>query len=452
MSASALPPPVVCSSLGLGRIRPTPRTRVRSYNRAMEPASLHAFMALGTALGLGLLVGLQRERGYARLAGIRTFPLITLLGTLSGLTVPAIGPWVVVAAALGVAASILVGAIERTKSRADEPEREVSVTTEFAIVLMFVVGVYLALGPASIAVVTAGLVAVLLHLKEALHTFARRVGEKDARAIAQFTLISLVILPVLPNETYGPYDVLNPRNIWLMVVLVVSISLAAYIARRLVGARAGVVLGGLLGGAISSTATTASYARQTGGRLISPAAACLAVLLASAVAYVRVIIELGVVAPDHLRTMAPPFAMMLGVLAIFSLLAVLTTGRETPAELEHRNPTELKAALIFGGLYALVILAVAAADDLLGDRGLYAVAVVSGLTDMDAVTLSTGRLVQGETLGVAQGWRVILLASMSNLLFKLAIAWGLGGRRVAWRLAIAYAFALAAGAALLVWW
>ncbi len=351
-----------------------------------------------------------------------------------------------------MAASILVGAIERTKGRDLDPDREIGLTTEFAIVLMFVVGVFLALGPHSVAVVTAGVVLVLLHMKDALHTFAGRIGEKDARAIAQFTLISLVILPVLPNETYGPYDVLNPRNIWLMVVLVVSISLAGYIARRIVGPRAGVILGGLLGGAISSTATTASYARQTGASLVGPNAACVALILASVVSYARVIVELGVVAPDNLADMAPPFAIMMAVLTLAAGVAILTTKREGAAETEHRNPTELKTALIFGAAYAAIILAVAAADDMFGDRGLYVVAVISGLHDMDAITLSTGRLVERGDLGLAVGWRAVLVASLSNLVFKLAIAWALGGRSLAWRLALATAAGLAAGVALLIWW
>jgi len=217
-----------------------------------------AFQTLAISLGLGLLVGTQRERVEAPLAGVRTFALITLLGTLSGMLASALGGWVVVAGVIGVAITVAMGnALFLREGRADT-----GITTEIAILLMYAVGAYLVFGHRSVAVVIGGGVAVLLHAKPIMHGFVKRLGETDMHMMMQFVLISLVILPVLPDRFYGPYDVLNPREIWWMVVLVVAISLAGYVTLKLYGERAGHILAGLIGGLVSSTATTVSFARR----------------------------------------------------------------------------------------------------------------------------------------------------------------------------------------------
>ena len=170
---------------------------------------------------------------------------------------------------------------------------------------MYALGAYAVLGHRAVAVALGGTVAVLLHFKAELHGAVNRLGDGDLRAIMQFVLLALVVLPVLPDATFGPYAVFNPREMWLMAVLIVGLSLAGYIALKFFGERAGIVAGGLLGGLISSTATTVSWSRLTRGRPETARAAALVIVIASTVVYGRVLAEIAAVAPAFLPRGGP---------------------------------------------------------------------------------------------------------------------------------------------------
>jgi uncharacterized membrane protein (DUF4010 family) len=406
------------------------------------------FLQLAVALGLGLLVGLQRERMDSAIAGIRTFALITLFGAVAAHLGQVFGGWVVAAGMVVAAGFVVSGNFARLAKGEADPGQ----TTEFTAVLMYGVGVWVVVGSMAVAVALGGTVAVLLHLKEPLHRFVGRMGEGDLKAIMQFVLIALVILPVLPDRTFGPYDVLNPYQIWWMVVLIVGLSLAGYVAFKLVGANAGAVLSGLLGGVISSTATTVTYSRRAKEDPESSRLAALIVMIASAVVFGRVLVEIAVVARDRFPELAPPLAAMLGVTLALSLALWIGARRDPCAPPEAENPAELKSAIVFGVVYAAVLLAVAFARDRFGKAGLLTVAALSGLTDMDAITLSTSRLVRGGGLDPDSGWRAILLASLSNLVFKAGIVAVLGSRRLFGRVALLFGAALAAGGLILWLW
>lgn len=412
----------------------------------MDVAS--AFQTLGISLGLGLLVGTQRERVEAPLAGVRTFALITLFGTLSGMLASVLGAWVVAAGLLGVAATVAIGNLLLPK----DSRIHSGITTEIAILLMYGLGAYLVFGHRSVAVVLGAGVAVLLHAKPVMHGFVKRLGETDMRAMMQFVLISLVILPALPDRAFGPYGVLNPREIWWMVVLVVGISLVGYIALKLYGQRAGLVLAGLIGGLVSSTATTVSFARRTSTADGHLAASTVAIILASTVVYARVLLEVLVAAPRSFIAVAPPVAIML-LVSILASVVVWSRTRRGKTELPvQENPTELRSAMVFGVLYAVVLLAVAVARHYLGDRGVYVAAGISGLTDMDAITLSTSRLSARGMLPGTVVWRSIVIAILANLAFKAIVVWVLGGPALGRRIAVVFAIQMAAGLALLGGW
>jgi uncharacterized membrane protein (DUF4010 family) len=406
-----------------------------------------AFQALGISLGLGLLVGLQRERAGSRVAGFRTFTLITLLGTLAGLLAETLGGWVVVAGLLGVVAMLTVANVIRLR----EGDLAPGMTTEVAAQVMYCVGAYVVFGHRSVALAVGGAVAVMLYAKPALHGISARMGEGEMRGVIQFALVALVILPILPDEPYGPFKVLNPRQIWWMVVLVSGISLSGYIAFRLLGQGKAAVVSGLLGGLISSTATTVSYARRAAEDARRVPAATLVIMLASAVVYARVLLEVSLVARPVLPSVAGPIAVMLGA-ALLQSAFVWLRARRAEAEISPDNPTELRAAVSFGVLFALVLLAVAAAKEYFGDRGLYAVAAISGLTDMDAITLSTSRMSAEGALAPATAWRAIVVAAIANLVFKGGIVAVLGGRRLFARVALLFGFNVLVGALLLVLW
>ncbi len=408
------------------------------------------FASLAIALLLGLLVGMQRERTNSRIAGVRTFALITLLGAGSALAAGYLGAgaWLVPAAFLGLAAMLVAANLP---GRGGEPQ-DPGITTEAAALVMFCVGAMLGAGQREIPAAIGGSVAILLQLKQGLHGFVNRLGDRDVRAIMQFALVSAVILPVVPDRVMGPYSVLNPHQIWLMVVLIVGVSLGAYIAYKFLRARSGNLLAGLLGGLISSTATTVSFARRTREAPDTAPAAVLVIVIASAVVYARVLVLTSVAAPASFRAVGTPVAFMLLVMVALAAAVWRRTGDGSPAMPEQENPSDLRPALMFGAIYAAALLAAAAARDWFGDRGLYTVATIAGLVDMDAITLSTSRLTQSGTLDPAQAWRAIVLASMSNMVFKGAAAWVIGGSRLGKRLAVVFGIAIAAGLALMWLW
>ena len=404
------------------------------------------WLHLATAFGLGLLVGMERERTAAEIAGIRTFPLITVVGFLTASLADDFGPWLAVAAVVALAALLVVGNLIVLRS-----EPQPGMTTEVAALVMFVVGVLLAVGYEEAAIVVGGATAVLLYAKGPMHGFVAKVGEGDFRAIVRLVLIGLVVAPVLPNQDLGPYGVLNPFRIWLIVVLIEGITLGAYVAYKLFGRRGGTLVAGLLGGLISSTATTVSYARE--GRRIDGAAAAAAVIaLASVVVFARVGVEIAIVAPGFLRHAAPPLALVALALAVAAAVVLVTARGELADAGEREAPSDLGTAIGFGLLYALILLAVAVTKEHLGEGALLGVAAISGLTDLDAITLSTAQLVAGGRLDADLGWRVVMVGALANLVFKGGVVAVLGGRRLFTRVALAFGAGLLAGGAVLLLW
>jgi uncharacterized membrane protein (DUF4010 family) len=414
------------------------------------------FQQLGISVLLGLLVGLQREHAASGIAGMRTFPLITVLGTLSALLAEYLGVWIVPAALLGVVAVIMAGHLLQLC----QAEPHTGTTTDMAMLVMFAVGAYLAVGPMVVAVAVGGGVAVLLQFKGELHGIAKKLGDEDLRAIMQFVLISCIILPVLPDRNFGPskflgfakhqLDVFNPFETWLMVVLIVGMSLGGYIVYKFFGGNAGILLGGVLGGAISSTATTVSYSQQAKDNFIDRRAAAIVIMIASTVSFVRVLIAVLVVSPDFLPKVSGPVGILMGLTFLPAAIIWLCNRKQPKPMPEQQNPTQMKSALVFGAMYVGVLFALAAAKQFIGGGGLYLVAGLSGLTEMDAITLSTARMSLTDPTIMLNGWRMIVIAAMANMVSKSMIAGLLGGRDLLKQILILFATALAGGAAMLV--
>ena len=403
---------------------------------------------LAVAFGLGLLLGLQRERVESSIGGIRTFPLISLFGTVCALLGKTFGGWVVAAGLLALVAIVVYSNLAKMKSGDIDP----GMTTEVAALLLYGLGAYVVIGSMVVAVVVGGAMAVLLQFKKPLHALAGALGERDMLAIMQFVLLSLVILPVLPHQDFGPYGVWNPFQIWLMVVLIVGISLTGYIAYKFLGAQRGTLLAGVLGGLISSTATTVSYARRTVESTNLVNLAAVVIVIASCVSLGRVLIEVAAVAPVAFASMAPPLAAILAIsIVIAAAMFLWRPSRDTQMP-EQKNPAELKTAFVFAAIYAVVLLAVAVAKEHFGSAGFYTVAIISGLTDMDAITLSSARLVEGGRTDPSTGWRAILIAAMSNFVFKFGTVSLLGDRLLTLRIGAAFGLILACGAAVLWFW
>lgn len=406
-------------------------------------------VSLAIALGLGLLVGLQREWVHERVAGIRTFALVGLFGGLSAVAGKNFGGWVIAAAMIGCVALLILAHLPQLAS---DKEKRHGLTTEFALLLTYLIGVAAVLGYRVEATVCAGTMLVLLQEKSRLHGWVGRFGEGELRAISRLVLLGLVILPLMPNREMGYLGVINPFRIWLMVVLMIGISLASYLVAKFIGGHRGAVLSGILGGMISSTATTAGIARRSKTTPESSRAGALIVMIASAIVFMRVIVEIAVVAGAAGRQMLVPFALLLGWALIISWILGRFVKIRSEDDAGQEVPSEFKAAVIFVLLYVGVLLGVAYARQHLSDAGLYAVAAISGLTDMDAITLSTSELVVKGHMAADQGWRVILLGGMANMFFKAGMVAVLGHRSMFWPVLAAFGATGAGAAALWIWW
>jgi uncharacterized membrane protein (DUF4010 family) len=404
---------------------------------------------LGLALLLGLLVGLQRERTESRLAGFRTFPLVTLMGTMCALLADIYGSgWLIGLGLLAVA--IMIAGANFIAAR--DPNADPGTTTEAALLLMFATGAYIPNGIPSVAIVLGGGVAFLLHLKPQLHEFAGKMGAQDFKAIMQFVLISLVILPVLPNQPLGPFQVLNPFKIWLMVVLIVGLSLGGYVINKLLGDRVGTLAAGVLGGFISSTATTVSSTRRCKEDPALGNLAAIIIMTASTIVFLRVLILIGSTAPSFLPGALKPFSALLAIMSVITFVHWWRHRAEQTRIGQHGNPSELKTALLFAFLYAVILLAVAAGKKYLGDSGLWVVSIVSGLTDMDAIALSIAQMVEEGQVAADTGWRLIMAAALANLVFKGGIVAVAGVPALFRRIALLFGLAFLAGLCIVVFW
>jgi len=402
------------------------------------------------AIGLGLLVGMQREWRSERPAGIRTFTLITLLGSLCAFVTPDHGQWIVAAGLVAVAAVLWLGNWMTAHRRDGSGEQ--GITTEVAALVMFLVGAMLVDGHTEAGIVVTGATAVLLHWKASLHAFTERIGEEEFRAIIQFVVIALVLLPTLPNQAYGPYQVLNPFKVWMMVTLIVGLNLVSYVIHRSMSARKGALVGGVLGGMISSTATTVSHARQSKSLRLSPRTVAVVIVVASVIVNVRILIEIGIIGPGLLPHALLPFVVLGVFMALCTSVLMPREGDDEITDIEHRNPAQVRTALTFGVLFAVVLFAVAAVKSRFGMDAVYGLALVSGLTDVDAMTLSVADLFQSGRISGADGWRVIMVASLANLLFKAGITLLFATREVTRAVLTVFGLSAALGVSLVLWW
>lgn len=399
--------------------------------------------AFVTSAAIGLLMGVERERRPSARAGVRTFALIGLFGTATALIGERTGlPW------MNAVGLLVVGAMMIAAYAGDAPEDDPGTTTIIAAVLCYALGVLVWLGFAQLALMTAIGATALLYFKAELRGLTLRLERSELVSILQFAALSFVVLPLLPDQGYGPYEALNPRQIWLMVVLISGVSLAGYVALRFVGARHGALLLGLFGGLVSSTATTLAYGRHARALPEAVRMAATVIVIANLVVLVRIALVVTIVAPGVTGAVLPVLAGgLVSGIAAGAWRWQREAGGEPPPVPVVGNPAALASSLGFGALYGVVLLAAAWVRDVLGPAGLYAVALVSGLTDVDAITLSALRLNDVGQLPATAVATLILIALGANMTFKLGAAGLSGGGDLARRCAVPMAATLA-GAAL----
>jgi uncharacterized membrane protein (DUF4010 family) len=378
------------------------------------------------ALLMGLLIGIEREHSVGEaeplFAGVRTFPIIVLTGYLCGLLTQAGFTWALPVALAGTCAI----AVTFYAARVGGPHK--GATTEFVGILAFILGALTALGflipAATFAVVTT----LLLSYKAPLHHLAEKISEDELYAILKFAIVSVIVLPLLPNRTYGPFNVLNPRLIWSMVVLVSAISMIGYLLMHWLGPRQGVAMTGLMGGLASSTAVTfdlAHRAREAGEGLAKCFA--LGIVIASTVMFPRQLLLSLVIASHLAYALILPMALPVAVGTGAGIFLWKQKGSEPEGVLQVKNPMELGTALKYGLFFAVVLFVSRAAYQYYGASGMYVAGALAGLADVDAFTMSASGLARQGVLAQNTAAASILVAGAMNTLVKGGIAAVLGG-------------------------
>jgi uncharacterized membrane protein (DUF4010 family) len=401
------------------------------------------------ALLLGLLLGLERERGRhpeePLFAGIRTFPLIAVSGYLGALAGAHGAPLALPAVLLAVGA-LAVAAYLRTSGQ------HLGITTEMAALVCALLGATVAFGQAPVAVALAVAVALLLALKDPLHRVAGAISSEEILAILKFAVVGLIVLPLLPDRALGPYGAFEPRRIGMVVVLLSGVSLLGYLLVRVVGGRAGWPLAGLLGGLVSSTATTLSFAGKARESVALVRALALGILLASTVLYVRG----AVLALLFDRALGQHLLPRLGALLALALLLGFLQFRRLeagPADAAQLgNPVELGRAVMLAAVFAAVLLGARVAQARLGTAGLWAVGAAGGLVDVDSVMVAVASVRRQGLVDAPAAGGAFLLATLTNLLFKAGAVVLVGGRELSRRVLPVFAALAAATAAIIFFW
>jgi uncharacterized membrane protein (DUF4010 family) len=400
------------------------------------------------ALG-GAAVGLEREwsghaRGpEARFAGLRTFTLIGGLGGLGGwMWGRGLGPPALVVAA-GCAGLIIT-------AYAAAARRHIDATTEMAALIVLSAGLMAGAGYLALASGTVALTALLLIEKTRLHGLVARIDDESLRAGLRFAVMAMVVLPLLPAGPYGPYGAIRPRELWLLVLFFSGLSFLGYIARRAVGETHGDVVAGLLGGIVSSTSVTLTFARASrsteGGASLGAGA-----VAACTVMFGRVVLAVAVLHPPLARAVVPYVALpfMVGIAAIVAGLRLRDPGTAAPAT--SRNPLALAAALQMAVLFQFVLIGIHIVRDVWGTGGMLVSGALVGLTDMDALTLSMSRQASAG-LDLDTAARATAVGTVANGVLKLLIAVALGRRGFRVVAGLGIAAIVAAGlVALFVW-
>lgn len=412
-------------------------------------------LRLAAALAIGVVVGLERgfhfreEAPGSRVAGLRTFIVAALLGAVSRLLADVLGAGVLAAAMLALAAVAVAAYVMQVREAGDR-----GITTEVALLATFALAALAVHGAALEAVAVAAVMTAVLGAKAPLHAGLARLEPVEMRAMLQVLVLAAVALPLLPDRAVGPWDAIEPRTIGWLVLLIVGLQLVGWFAVRLLGARRGVLLTALLGGLSSSTAVTVAFARMAARRRVELPMLAAGVALAAAMMVPRMLVEVSAVEPGLVARLALP----LGALAVVPVAATVWIGwgpraraaaDDRAAEVALRNPFELTAALGWAALLTALALAVGAARAWLGDPGVYAVAALAGLADVDAIAIALAQAAGGGLdAGVAAGG--IVVAALVNTLSKAALAGLVGGGRFGLRSAsILGAAALAGGAVVL---
>jgi len=379
------------------------------------------------ALALGALIGLEREYAVYRqkgheYAGIRTFPLIALFGAFSAYLGEIISPWILIVGMAMIGTLIIVAYFSLSKI----DRKHTGAVSEVAGFLTFFIGVLAYQGEIILAVVLAVTMTVILFARSVLHNFAKHINKQEMIDTLKFIVVAFVILPFLPNQSFGPYEIFNPYLIWLMVVFVSGISFVAYIALKWLGEK-GIVLAGLLGGLASSTATTVSLSHRSKNENKVYKALALGVILANVAMFIRILFITFILNRELFSKTVIPLSILILVSLVFSYF-FWKKVKKIKGRVKLGSPFTLVPALKFGLFFAIVLVLVKIADAYFSTKGVYLASFISGLADLDAITVSLSQLANGNLM-IETAKKGILIAALTNMAVKGGIALWIGGRK-----------------------
>lgn len=405
------------------------------------------------ALLLGALVGIEREKHRRdehpnSFGGLRTYILFAQAGAVSAwLSLHMQSSWLFVVTVLVVALAVLIAYVLENRSSPNS----LGLTSEISAITVTLLGGAVMLGYAELAVMLGILTSAILTFKQPLHGLVNKIGMDDLYAGLKLLIASFIVLPLLPNTAVDPWQALNPYKLWLLVILISSMSLLGYVAVRWLGAAHGAVVTGISGGLASSTAVTLSFARSSkveSDPLAADTQAC-GLLLAWLVMFIRVMVTVTIVFKPLLVALWLPFSVMACTTAVMAAVFYWHGSRRYQApqqsSVKVTNPFSLLAAIKFGALFAAVLLLVKLTEHYAAEEGLYLLAAVAGLTDVDAITLSMSEYGRQSAEGLTTAAVAIIIAALSNTVVKCVLVYTLGARALANKVLLATAAILTAG-------
>jgi uncharacterized membrane protein (DUF4010 family) len=393
------------------------------------PISLQDFSSLAIALALGLLIGIQRgwvartRNPGERIAGVRTYTLVGLLGGMAAILSRDFGPWII-AAFLVSLTLVVTAAYWRSQDRV----QDLSITSLIGTLLTFSFGLLAGQGHWTLAASCAIVTAIVLDNKKEIHGLLAKLTDNELDAALKLLLISVVMLSVLPNQGLGPWQALNPYEIWWMVVLIASISFVGYFAVRIGGTSKGLMFTSLFAGLSSSTALTLHYARLCRDNPAMSALLAGGILTACGTMFPRLLLVCSVINPELGKVLMPSLLTMMGLTFVPALYFWMTFREPMESSLKLRqNPLELSSAMGFAAILMVIILLSHVLHDWLGSAGLFILAAISGITDVDAVSLALSRQA-GTVIPLQDGAIAITIAAAVNSIVKGTMAFSIGGQ------------------------
>lgn len=408
------------------------------------------FFKLGISLAIGFLVGLQREFSFKndskdRGAGIRTFPILAMIGTSGAFLADKFETPIIFAFCM-----LIPGLMFALNYYIEAQKKETGLTTEMSGLLIIIIGGLVYLGQESVAAALGVITTVLLSAKQELHRFAHKLTRSDMTASLKFAVISLIVLPLLPEQNFGPepYNIFNPFKIWLLVVFISGISFVGFILIKFFGASRGIGITGFLGGIASSTAVTLSFtARSRDNDKLAPAFS-MAIIVAWTIMFARVVVEVAVLNKALLGSITPALAVMASAGLLYSFFLIRRQVQEPMQRgVDFSNPFELGPAIKFGLIFMVVLLVSKVAQHYFGDTGVLVSSFVSGLADVDAIALSVADLSARGEMSNEVAADAVVIAAIANTLAKGAIVFGMGTKKLVRAILPGFLMMLAAGVA-----